>query len=463
MRLLLPPMFNMYELNSDILNLDFKKLNLTLNQAESILDYNDCFDIAKSVYFKGDLYNTIIWAELAKKKLKENWENTDDQNYLAYEIFDYLSYCYSQNNLNEKSYEYVRAALSHVKKDDNENYKRLMNNHDYYKHKYFGGKKAKGDPLTHEDFRKPFKDHPAVERDYFSGGNLFDPKTLSSSFGLERIEERPEMWHYENLCRIDNLYDSLNKTHKNQLFCTYWTENNNPLLIFKPIKAEIIHLKPTVVIYREFISKDEVKKVINNEKIKSKLNRATIVDPFTGIQRAADYRVSKSAWFPYGSDKTMDKITDRVHQVTGLDNTHTENFQISNYGLGGQYTPHYDASRPTDAADENPETGNRIATMLMYFETPLAGGSTIFTELGLAVPATAGDALFWYNLMPNGSLDWGTRHAACPVLAGFKTVSNLWLHIRGNEFRRQCLINENDSSTLNILGHDRFRSTFQNW
>ena len=31
-----------------------------------------------------------------------------------------------------------------------------------------------------------------------------------------------------------------------------------------------------------------------------------------------------------------------------------------------------------------------------------------------------------------------TRHAACPVLAGTKWVSNLWIHERGQEFTRSC-------------------------
>ena len=31
-----------------------------------------------------------------------------------------------------------------------------------------------------------------------------------------------------------------------------------------------------------------------------------------------------------------------------------------------------------------------------------------------------GDAVFWYNLMHDGSGDYLTRHAACPVLIGEK-------------------------------------------
>jgi len=49
-----------------------------------------------------------------------------------------------------------------------------------------------------------------------------------------------------------------------------------------------------------------------------------------------------------------------------------------------------------------------------------AGGYTVFTEIGLKVPPVKGGAAFWWNLKKNGSGDFNTRHAGCPVLAGSK-------------------------------------------
>ncbi|CAG5101476.1 Oidioi.mRNA.OKI2018_I69.YSR.g17126.t1.cds [Oikopleura dioica] len=40
------------------------------------------------------------------------------------------------------------------------------------------------------------------------------------------------------------------------------------------------------------------------------------------------------------------------------------------------------------------------------------------SELGLHIRSIKGSAVFWYNLLPNGSGDERTRHAACPVLRG---------------------------------------------
>uniref|UniRef100_A0A8C2EXC6 procollagen-proline 4-dioxygenase n=1 Tax=Cyprinus carpio TaxID=7962 RepID=A0A8C2EXC6_CYPCA len=145
----------------------------------------------------------------------------------------------------------------------------------------------------------------------------------------------------------------------------------------------------------------------------------------------------KRAWLSGYEHSTIEKINQRIEDITGLEMDTAEELQVANYGVGGQYEPHFDFGRK-DEPDAFKElgTGNRIATWLFYMSDVSAGGATVFTDVGAAVWPKKGTAVFWYNLFASGEGDYSTRHAACPVLVGNKWVSNKWIHERGQEFRR---------------------------
>lgn len=82
--------------------------------------------------------------------------------------------------------------------------------------------------------------------------------------------------------------------------------------------------------------------------------------------------------------------------------------------------------------------GDRTATFMFYLNTVEAGGSTAFPVIGKRVQAQRNTAVFWYNLLPDGTPDNRTLHAACPVLLGQKWVTNRWFHDYGQVFTRPC-------------------------
>ncbi|XP_062358132.1 prolyl 4-hydroxylase subunit alpha-2 isoform X4 [Cinclus cinclus] len=167
------------------------------------------------------------------------------------------------------------------------------------------------------------------------------------------------------------------------------------------------------------------------------LARATVRDPKTGVLTVASYRVSKSSWLEENDDPVVAKVNQRMQQITGLTVKTAELLQVANYGMGGQYEPHFDFSRrPFDSTLKS--EGNRLATFLNYMSDVEAGGATVFPDFGAAIWPKKGTAVFWYNLFKSGEGDYRTRHAACPVLVGCKWVSNKWFHERGNEFLRPC-------------------------
>ena len=228
----------------------------------------------------------------------------------------------------------------------------------------------------------------------------------------------------------------------NQLFCRY--ENNKARFILKPLKVEHAYNDPNIFIYHDLLSEFEMAHI---KKIAYPfLGRATVHHPKTNELVYADYRVSKSTWISPEMDEVVSNMIKRVGDVVGLNMRHSEHLQVANYGLAGQYEPHYD-----HATFEQPKTfkkygGNRIATMLMYMSQVERGGSTVFTNTGtgVTIKAEKGSGVFWYNLLKNGKSNSKTQHAGCPVVLGQKWIANLWIHEHGQEFNRPCSLNESE-------------------
>ncbi|KAI6214880.1 Procollagen-proline 4-dioxygenase [Aphelenchoides besseyi] len=217
---------------------------------------------------------------------------------------------------------------------------------------------------------------------------------------------------YEALCR-NEVPVSVKETSK--LYCYY--KRDRPFLRIAPFKVEILRFNPLAVLFKNV--------VIQNSQ--------------TGQLETASYRISKSAWLKGTAHEVVERVNNRLEQMTNLEMETAEELQIANYGIAGHYDAHFDFARKEETkAFSDLGTGNRIATVLFYMTKPEKGGGTVFTEIKTTVMPSKNDALFWYNLMRSGEGDLRTRHAACPVLLGVKWVSNKWIHEAAQEFRRPC-------------------------
>uniref|UniRef100_UPI00015A5AB6 prolyl 4-hydroxylase subunit alpha-1a precursor n=1 Tax=Danio rerio TaxID=7955 RepID=UPI00015A5AB6 len=356
---------------------------------KSTLTVEDCFELGKIAYSDADYYHTELWMAQALKQLDEGEESSVE----IATALDYLSYSVYQQGELERALEYTKRLLT------------------------VDGKK----------------------------------------------EYLPEKRKYEKLCRGEGL--RMTPRRQKHLFCRYFNGNRHPFYTIGPVKQEDEWDRPRIIRYHEIITEQEIEKI--KELSKPRLRRATISNPITGVletahyriskRRAtvhdpqtgklttAQYRVSKSAWLAAYEHPVVDRINQRIEDITGLNVKTAEELQVANYGVGGQYEPHFDFGRK-DEPDAFKElgTGNRIATWLFYMSDVAAGGATVFPEVGAAVKPLKGTAVFWYNLFPSGEGDYSTRHAACPVLVGNKWVSNKWIHERGQEFRRPCGLKETD-------------------
>ncbi|KAK9536906.1 hypothetical protein VZT92_006659 [Zoarces viviparus] len=412
-----------YQLDSEA----FSRGKLPGMHSNVLLTVDDCFDMGKTAYNDADYYHAVLWMQQALKQLDGGEESVATKP----DILDYLSYSVYQMGDLPRAIELTRRLVAispgHQRAGGNLRYfERLLSkerneqNQDY--------QPASEEPILLGTYRRP-KDH------------------------------LPEREKYEALCRGEGL--QMNDERRSRLFCRYQDGKRNPRLLLKPMKEEDEWDSPHIVRYLEVLSHQETEKI--KELAKPRLARATVRDPKTGVLTTANYRVSKSAWLEEVDDPVIVRVNQRIEDITGLEVDTAELLQVANYGVGGQYEPHYDFSRrPFDNNrdgnrlatflnyKDEPDafkrlgTGNRMATFLNYMSDVEAGGATVFPDFGAAIRPKKGTAVFWYNLFKSGEGDYRTRHAACPVLVGSKWVSNKWIHERGQEFRRPCGLREVD-------------------
>lgn len=362
------------------------------------MNAHDCFELGRQAYFDRDYYHSILWMDEALSRVRREKSPTVAE----WEIMDIMSVAlYHQGNL-KQAYNAVKKASSL-----NSKHERLKNNVDWFAEAMKKEGLKKNDPPPPITNMRP-DDYDNEERELF-----------------------------ESLCRGESFQT---ESQKSQLYCYY--KRDRPYLKLAGIKVEIVHLKPMVVIFREVLSDREIE--IIKDVATPMLQRATVFNRYTNKLEHAEYRITKSAWLKNHHHPAIAQINNRLDDMTNLDQLAAEDFQVANYGLGGHYSPHFDMSTKGESDPYEDGQGNRVATVLFYLNAPMLGGYTVFLPVKLGLAPSKNDAAFWYNLRRNGEPDERTRHAACPVLAGQKWVSNKWIHEVKQEFRRPCGLLEDE-------------------
>ncbi|KAL6317300.1 hypothetical protein AAG906_030053 [Vitis piasezkii] len=191
------------------------------------------------------------------------------------------------------------------------------------------------------------------------------------------------------------------------------------------------------------------------------MKKSTVVDSETGrskdssfitlvIFKTLDISYLQGAYqfrnvFEERRDKIIRDIKKRIADFTFIPVEHGEGLQVLHYEVGQKYDAHYDYF-----LDEfnTKNGGQRIATLLMYLSDVEEGGETVFpaaranfssvpwwNELsecgkkGLSVKPKMGDALLFWSMRPDATLDPSSLHGGCPVIKGNKWSSTKWMHV----------------------------------
>ncbi|CAN7099018.1 unnamed protein product, partial [Brassica rapa subsp. narinosa] len=188
--------------------------------------------------------------------------------------------------------------------------------------------------------------------------------------------------------------------------------------------TEVLSWEPRAFVYHNFLSKEECEYLISLAK--PHMVKSTVVDSETGKSKDSRVRTSSGTFLRRGRDKIIKTIEKRIADYTFIPADHGEGLQVLHYEEGQKYEPHYDYF-----VDEfnTKNGGQRMATMLMYLSDVEEGGETVFpaanmnfssvpwyNELsvcgkkGLSVKPRMGDALLFWSMRPDATLDPSSLH-----------------------------------------------------
>jgi prolyl 4-hydroxylase len=188
---------------------------------------------------------------------------------------------------------------------------------------------------------------------------------------------------------------------------------------------------PRVIVFGGLLSEEECDTLV--ELARPKLVRSETVVNATGGSEVNEARTSSGMFFDRGATPFVAMVEKRIATLVNWPFENGEGLQVLHYGPGAEYRPHHDYFDPVHPGTATilQRGGQRVGTVVIYLNTPTAGGSTTFPDVGLDVAAIKGNAVFFSYDRPH--VVTKTLHGGAPVIEGEKWVATKWM--REREFR----------------------------
>lgn len=158
-----------------------------------------------------------------------------------------------------------------------------------------------------------------------------------------------------------------------------------------------------------------------------RLARSETVAASTDGSEVNAARTSQGMFFERAENEICARIEARIAELVNWPVERGEGLQVLRYGPGAEYLPHYDHFDPAHASTPAilERGGQRVATLVLYLNTPARGGATVFPDVGLEVAPIKGNAVFFSYARPHPSSM--SLHGGAPLLEGEKWVATKWL------------------------------------
>lgn len=195
-------------------------------------------------------------------------------------------------------------------------------------------------------------------------------------------------------------------------------------------KVKTISKEPYILCIYDFVTDKESSHI---KKISAPLMKRSLVIGADQTETTCEDRTSSSAFLHEVPSKVVSSIRKRSAVFANTTIQNTEHLQVVHYRDSQRYDPHYDffdRALPS-ARDVIGAQGQRIATALIYLNNvdSGAGGETCFPKVldGLKIKPKKNMAVFWFNVLPDGTEDDRTLHGGLPIKKGEKWAINVWI------------------------------------
>ncbi|URE30592.1 P4Hc [Musa troglodytarum] len=179
--------------------------------------------------------------------------------------------------------------------------------------------------------------------------------------------------------------------------------------------TEVISWEPRAFVYHNFLSKEECEYLI--ELARPHMQKSTVADSTTGQIKDSRVRTSTGMFLHRGQDKIIRAIEKRIADYTFIPIEHGEGLQVLHYEVGQKS----DVEEGGETIFPNAKISSR--SLPWYNELSKCG------ENGLSIKPKTGDALLFWSMKPDASLDPLSLHGGCPVIKGNKWSCTKWMHV----------------------------------
>lgn len=184
--------------------------------------------------------------------------------------------------------------------------------------------------------------------------------------------------------------------------------------------------RPDLTVVRDFVDEAEAGSLIHASVARLLPSQVVDVDAKDGAGHVSRARTSHSMYFAASESAEVRALEARAALLAGRDACCAEPVQVVRYTPGTGVENHqdyFDVRDPSSAAHLG-RRGQRVATVLVYLNTPQAGGETVFADPQLEIIANLGTAVHF--AFPTASEQDLALHSGAPVMLGEKWIATIW-------------------------------------